>query len=92
MSRLCRVLLADDAADGERLKNALAVLLPLDLPEPRENIPDIETLLAYPSGKDLPLINDLIDASRRGEFAVQERFHDSIREPFGLDVVGTSKL
>lgn len=82
LSRLCRVLLAADAADEEQLKNALAVLLPLKLPEGPPEAPDVDKLLQVHSEQREPLVKALVSASRHGAVEVENCFFEIVRQPF----------
>jgi hypothetical protein len=81
MSSVCRVLVADDTANAERLKDSLAVLLPLNLPNPRDGQADAASGLAQLDRSD-PLVNALLVASVSGRAAVEKKFIEAIEEPF----------
>lgn len=82
LGRVCRILAAGDASDGEALKNALAVLLPLDLPEAGE---DVETGRLPEAGVDDDVVEALLNEAARGEAAVKDRLLELIEEPFGSE-------
>ena len=84
MSRVCRVLpigtiLGEDA--DAVLRNWLAVLMPLSLPEPSTSIADPLTEIATQLGDLLPEVSSLVDFAQRGADAVQSRLHEIISEP-----------
>jgi|SRR5215831_5634547 len=84
MSRVCRVLpigtiLAEDA--DAALRNWLAVLMPLSLPEPTTSIADPLAEIATQVVDLLPEVSSLVDFSQRGADAVQSRLHEIISEP-----------
>jgi len=81
MSNVCRVLMADNTSDAERLRDSLAVLLPLNLPNPRDGQSDAGSGLDQLDRSD-PFVNALIAASISGEAAVKKTFSASIEEPF----------
>lgn len=81
MSRVCRVLptgtVLDKDADGS-LRNWLAVLLPLRLPEAHTPIADtLEQLLKLGAGLDQEVAN-LVVPAKQGSQAVQARLHQII--------------
>jgi hypothetical protein len=82
LSQVCRVLPAGDAAHNEMLENALAVLLPLNLPEPKDDLTDIRNVLQRRLGERDPITDDLVVAAYDGKNAVRERLHELIAEPF----------
>lgn len=81
MSRFARVLPVGELADDDHLLNWLAVLLPLKLPNPREEFSDVVGNLLQESGDD-PLISSLLARADEGAEAVAAQFHDIIGEPF----------
>ena len=83
LSRVCRVLSAGDAPNDDMVENALAVLLPLNLPEPRDDLTDVRNTIQRPDEHDA-LTDDLVAAAGDGEDAVSERLHQQIAEPFNL--------
>lgn len=81
MSNVCRVLVADNTSDAERLRDSLAVLLPLNLPNPRDGQSDAGSGLDELIRGD-PFVDALIAQSISGEAAVRKTFNTSIEEPF----------
>lgn len=83
MSRVCRVLpigtVLDEDAEAA-LRNWLAVLLPLNLPEPSASIADPLTEIASQLGGLDPEVASLVDLAPQGADAVQSRLHAIIRE------------
>jgi len=86
LSRVCRVLGVDDASDAVALKNAIAVLLPLDLPEAEEDVE--EGRLPAAESHD-EIVRALVAEAANGEDAVKERLYELIEEPFD-DEAGVS--
>lgn len=84
MSRVCRVLSAGDAPSDDMLENALAVLLPLNLPEPRDDLTDVRNTIQQAADEHDAITDDLVAAAGDGEDAVSERLHQLIAEPFDL--------
>jgi hypothetical protein len=84
LSRVCRVLSAGDAQNDDMLENALAVLLPLNLPEPKDDLTDVRNTLEHRPGEHDAITDDLVAAACDGEAAVRERLHQLIAEPFDL--------
>lgn len=80
LGRVCRILAAGDASDAEVLENALAVLLPLDLPDAGG---DVETSRLPEAEVDDDVVEALLGEAVRGEEAVKERLLELIEEPFG---------
>jgi hypothetical protein len=89
MSKVCRVLPIGTVSDEDPdavLRNWLAVLTPLHLPEPSAGIgvPLNEVATAL---EDLhPSMGDLVELAPRGAEAVQSRLHEIIAEPFDNDI------
>jgi hypothetical protein len=84
MSRVCRVLpigtiLGEDA--DAALRNWLAVLMPLSLPEPSTSIADPLAEIATQLVDLLPEVANLVDFAQRGADAVQSRLYEIISEP-----------
>lgn len=79
LGRVCRILGAGDAADAGALKNALAVLLPLDVPEASE---EIGAGRLPGSEIDDDVVEALLGEAVRGEDAVKDRLFALIEEPF----------
>lgn len=84
MSRVCRVLPVGFALDGDveaGIKNWLAVLLPLHLPEPSSGIADpLNEVAKHLDGLD-PQIAELIEYAKDGVQAVQARLYELVAEP-----------
>jgi hypothetical protein len=83
MSRVCRVLpigapLGEDP--DATLRNWLAVLMPLNLPEPSASIADPLTEIAGQLGGLQPEVAGLVDLAQHGSDAVQARLHEIISE------------
>lgn len=81
MSRFARVLPVGELTDDDHLLNWLAVLLPLKLPNPRDEFSDVVKTLLQESGDD-PLIGALLAKADEGAEAVASQFHEFIAEPF----------
>jgi hypothetical protein len=81
LSRVSRVLPVEDAAHDAILKDSLAVLLPLNLPEPKEAVLDVNDALTRPIPHD-PIVDIFLAAARTGEDEVRERLYAVIGEPF----------
>lgn len=92
MSRVCRVLpigtiLGEDA--DAALRNWLAVLMPLTLPEPSTSIADPLREMATKLEDLLPEVASLVDSAQQGADAVQSRLYEIISEPLaGEDADG----
>jgi hypothetical protein len=71
-----------DTDATESLENWLAVLLPLEVPQPSGNLADplSELSKTAPEFSDPP-ISKLVAASSRGAAAVEDEFQHLIREP-----------
>jgi hypothetical protein len=84
ISKICRVLPIGSSKPEEAeaaMKNWLAVLMPLDLPQPVEAIADpISELEAAVGYQDL-FVNELIAVSEQGKDAVEALLHDRIAAP-----------
>jgi len=82
VSRVSRVLYADDASDASRLNDALAVLLPLTLPEHlvlgTGFDSDVEAVLVSEDAME----RELLDASLSGENEVSAVLFEWINAPF----------
>ena len=81
MTQLGRILPVEEAADPAGLRDRLAVLLPLKLPETLSAGRDLG------AGEDLalpddPLAAELLEASKHGETAVRDRFHMALSAVF----------
>lgn len=86
MSKVCRVLpigtILDENADAA-LRNWLAVLMPLSLPEPASSIADPLTEISGQLGGLQPEVAGLVDFAQRGADAVQTRLLEIISEALG---------
>lgn len=85
MSRVCRVLpvglILEKDAD-ESLRNWLAVLLPLRLPQPGNLLADpLSAIGGEIAGLDAEVAS-LVSQAEHGAHAVEARLHELIREPF----------
>jgi hypothetical protein len=84
MSRVCRVLpigtILDEDVDTA-LRNWLAVLMPLDLPEPSAGIADPLAEIGGQLGGLSPEVASLVQVAQHGADAVQARLHTIISEP-----------
>lgn len=84
MSRVCRVLPIGTISDGDpdaALRNWLAILMPLNLPEPSASIADpLNEIAAQLEGLQ-PEVASLVDLAQQGADAVQSRLHELIAEP-----------
>ncbi len=81
MARVCRVLPVEHLLDESDLRDRLAVLLPLRLPDPDNDG-------ALVGGDAVPPASDemsaaLVTASLQGEAAVADLLHSLVAEPFG---------
>lgn len=79
MARVCRVLHVEHLLDEADLRDRLAVLLPLKLPDPGDG--------ASAAGDVVPHVSDemsvaLVAASLQGEAAVIKLLHSFVAEPF----------
>ena len=83
LSRVCRVLpigtILDEDADAT-LRNWLAVLLPLNLPEPSAGIADPLTEIAGQLGGLPAEVRGLVELAQQGADAVQAGLHKIISE------------
>lgn len=83
MSRVCRVLPTGTAFEGDgeaAIKNWLAVLLPLHLPQPSGEIPNpLDEVAASLDGFE-PEIAALVETARDGTEAVKARFYELVAE------------
>jgi len=94
MSQVCRVLpigtILDEDADAV-LRNWLAVLMPLNLPEPSASIADPLTEIASQVGGLDPEVASLVDLAPQGADAVQSRLHAIISEPLDKEDLGDER-
>ena len=75
----------EEAVDPDDLRDRLAVLLPLDLPDTLSAERDLGAgeVLTLPNN---PLAAELVDASKRGEEEVRARFHAALNGIFASDI------
>ena len=81
MSKVCRVLPIGTVLDEDPdavLKNWLAVLTPLNLPEPNANIADPLSEIAMHVEDLHPDVGSLVQLASQGPDAVQSRLHEII--------------
>lgn len=84
MSRVCRVLPVGSMVAGDEdaaLKNWLAVLMPLNLPQTVGGIADPMSELTQHVDSSNPIIAELLDAAPRGTKEVEKTLHRLIGEP-----------
>ncbi len=81
MAGVCRVLAADGAAGKIEIEHRLAVLLPLVLPELKNLVVDLTSLVGQPHDED-PIISRLLVASAGGEEDVKQLLFNLVSEPF----------
>lgn len=84
LAQVSRILPVEEATDPAELRDRLAVLLPLVLPEILSEDRDLG------AGEELdlpapPLAAELLHASTRGEDAVRNRFHAALNRIFETD-------
>jgi hypothetical protein len=83
MSKICRVLPVASSEPGQTdamIKNWLAVLTPLNLPQGIDNIAEPMLELQRAVGNGDPVAAQLIAASSKGEEAVETLLHEKIAE------------
>ena len=83
ISKVCRVLPVGSVASGNEdatLRNWLAVLMPLNLPQTSDAIADPMSELLHQVDHTDQTISALISAARRGEETVAETFHGLVTE------------
>jgi hypothetical protein len=88
MSRVCRVLPIGTILDEDpdvALRNWLAVLMPLNLPEPSASIADPLTEIAGHLQGLLPEVAGLVDLAHQGADAVQARLHEIISDALAVE-------
>lgn len=94
MARVCRVLpigpILNEDADAA-LRNWLAILMPLNLPEPSAGIADPLAEIASQLGGLPPEIAALVGFAQQGADAVQTRLHEIISEPLA-EIEGDNEL
>jgi hypothetical protein len=91
LSRVCRVLPIGAVLDEDpdiTLRNWLAVLMPLSLPEANASIADPLTEIAAQLEGLEPEVAGLVDLAHEGADAVQARLHEIIAEPMMDEVEG----
>lgn len=84
LAQVGRILAVEEALDSAELRDQLAVLLPLELPATLSADRDLggEDAFVLP---DDPLAEALMEASRLGEDAVRDGFHDALNAVFADD-------
>lgn len=78
LARVGRILPVEEAVDPAELRDRLAILLPLELPEMFSADRELgagEELTLPPH----PLASELVEASKLGETAVRDRLHEALR-------------
>jgi hypothetical protein len=84
ISKVCRVLpVGTLTAENEdvTLRNWLAILMPLTLPQPSDAIADPMNELLTHIDADDPVLSGLLEAAPRGAEEVREQFHRLVQEP-----------
>jgi hypothetical protein len=85
ISKVCRVLpigtLSGSENDEVALKNWLAVLMPLTLPQARDVIADPMSKLLESVDQNDPIVLELLAEAPNGVEGVQEAFHNLVRQP-----------
>ncbi|HEY8333778.1 MAG TPA: hypothetical protein VIQ05_08310 [Tardiphaga sp.] len=84
LSQVGRLLPVAEALDPAELRDQLAILLPIELPDTLFAGRDLgdDEVLTLPPG---PLAEDLMEASKIGEAAVREQFHTALNSVFEID-------
>ncbi|MGB8842561.1 MAG: hypothetical protein WCC64_15990 [Aliidongia sp.] len=84
LAQISRVLAVGEAADPADLRDRLAILLPLELPDSLSADRDlgVDEELTLP---DTSIAAELVDASKLGEDAVRTRFHAALTAIFAAD-------
>jgi hypothetical protein len=79
MTRVCRVLpigVMEHGTTSSMLENWLAVLLPLQLPEPTNDTAEsLESIVSRSSDLDADIVS-LVDLADQGAWAIQNRLHE----------------
>jgi hypothetical protein len=91
MTRVCRVLPVGPVLDDDPsivLKNWLAVLTPLHLPDQTATIADPLHEMAMHLEDLQPVIGGLVELAPQGAAAVQTRLHEIVAEPLDDDTHG----
>lgn len=91
LAQVGRILPVEEALDPTDLRDQLAVLLPLELPTTLSADRDLGT------GEELdlsdhPLATELLEASKLGESAVREAFHDALTAVFEASEEGDQNV
>lgn len=84
MSRVCRILpigIVIGKESDEALRNWLAILMPLSLPEPSASIADPLAVIAMQLRDLDPEVASLVDFAQQGADMVQARLHALISDP-----------
>ena len=81
LSRHARVLPVGELADDSSLANWLAVLLPLKLPETKDDRAEAANLKLL-SGVDDPLVREFVELASQGPEIVSARLAAAVDEPF----------
>lgn len=87
MTKVCRVLPVGSVVEGnpdETLRNWLAILLPLSLPEPNQSITDPLAVIAARSGDLRKDVSGLIVLAPNGADAIQSRLHELLEQELQL--------
>ena len=81
LAQVSRILAVEEATDPADLRDRLAILLPLELPDAfsAERDPGAGEELKLP---DNPIAAELVEASKFGEEAVRTRFHAALNAIF----------
>lgn len=84
LAQVSRILSVEEASDKDELRDRLAILLPLDPPKILAGGRDLG------AGEDIELpdhgvAHDLYEASKFGEEAVRDRFHEALNAIFSSD-------
>lgn len=83
MSRFARVLPIGERIDDANIRNWLAILLPLDIPNPVDSYSAANLRLGFNSDED-PLTLTLLANVDAGPDAVAAAFHAALGEPFAI--------
>lgn len=83
LGQVSRILAVEEAADPAELRDRLAILLPLELPDSLSADRDLGAgeELSLP---DSPTAAELVEASKFGEEAVRTHFHAALNAIFGF--------
>jgi hypothetical protein len=91
LAQVGRVLAVEEAANPADLRDQLAILLPLELPESLSLDRDLGTGEMLILSSD-PLAGELFEASKFGEDAVRARFHAALAAVFDPDGVDDEEI